>query len=234
MITISSNVDDISGNLTELRKIKIFPWWILVLFPFLKDISRLLTAACWCKWCQCKALQRIEWTDSKRRTRAPLSRNQSFRNRLKGWRLMVRETVRFAWMYRGVRRGGNRCRDNDVASFPMRTKLCSTGRKRIPLIKHHRSGPQCAFFVSTGRNVKGVREALIAMETENGSKVDADKARKEMEKVEKKDKEERERDRKIKRKRKRVGRERKGWKRSVFVPQCAGRHRQRFRVQRRD
>lgn len=54
-----------------------------------------------------------------------------------------------------VKRRGNGCRDNDVASFPMRTKLCSTGRKRIPLIKDHRSGPQCAFFVSTGQNEKG-------------------------------------------------------------------------------
>lgn len=81
---------------------------------------------------------------------------------------------------RRVKRGGDGCRDNDVASFPMRTKLCSTGRKRIPLIKDHRSGPQCAFFVSTGQNEKGrERErALIAMKTErNGSKVDGDGAR---------------------------------------------------------
>lgn len=48
----------------------------------------------------------------------------------------------------------NRCRDNDVASFPTRTKLCSTGRKRIPLIKDHRSGPQCAFFPPIDRGRK--------------------------------------------------------------------------------
>lgn len=133
---------------------------------------------------------------------------------------MVGETVRFAWMYRGVRRGGNRCRDNDVASFPMRTKLCSTGRKRIPLIKHHRSGPQCAFFVSTGRNVKGVREALIAMETENGSKVDADKARKEMEKVEKGDKEERERKKYKEEERKSWSREKRLKKKRLCSAMC--------------
>ena len=77
---------------------------------------------------------------------------------------------------------GNRCGDNDVASLPMRTKLCSAGRKRIPLIKDHRSSLQCAFFVFIGQNEKGgQREASIAMETsktENGSKVDADAARK--------------------------------------------------------
>lgn len=77
---------------------------------------------------------------------------------------------------RRVKRGGDGCRDNDVASFPMRTKLCSTGRKRIPLIKDHRSGPQCAFFVSTGQNEKG-RERESVDRDENGSKVDGDGAR---------------------------------------------------------